>query len=387
MINPFWLLLFLTVVINMGVGLIIPVMPIFLKEFGFSTGHLSVAFFALVFARFIAQNVGGRLILKFGYYKVLGISFCLYVITMGLYPFVFTKDIFICFRFLEGIFEGFAVVCLTDLSIELSNNKDRAKKMGYFSAAFGLGFILGPSIGGLMFQGYGKYGMFWSAGLLGAIGLIGLLIAHKALNLKHEEKTTSRNFFVNFNKESLSLLPFYGPYILRRVLFFSLQLLLPLYLHEYFHVSPGKVGIYFSISAILTTALMPFTGRVADIFSCKKIIIMCLLIMGGSIASFGFMPKQSFFLTVFILETLAFAFMLPTGMKIFGDVISSNSNRGQILGFFGSLTDICTIIIPFIILPLYDIMAKLPWIFLGGLCVLASIPFWKVPVLNYANNN
>jgi len=39
----FGVLLFLTVVINIGVGLIVPIMPVLLKDFGFSTGQLSIA--------------------------------------------------------------------------------------------------------------------------------------------------------------------------------------------------------------------------------------------------------------------------------------------------------------------------------------------------------
>jgi len=386
MSSSFWLLLFLTVTINMGVGLILPIMPILMKDFGFSTSGLSLAFFALVGSRFIFQNVGGHLIHRIGSYKILGFCFFLYALIMGVYPFILTKELFVCFRALEGIFEGFAVVSLHNLAIEHSDTKTRGRKMGYFSAAFGLGFILGPSLGGIMFQNFGKYGMFWSASMLSLIGFLGIIIAHNALDLKHTKKETEFSF-LQFNLRSLALLPLYGPQLLRRVLFFSFQILLPLYAHEYLRLPAAKVGILFTMSAILTTALMPLTGRASDIIPSQKILRIQLLIMGSLISSFGFIQKQSLFVVAFILETLAFCFMLPAGMKIFGDAVMHRSNKGQILGFFGSITDLCTIVIPFIILPLYNITPKLSWMFLGGLCITVSLPFWRTIALENINTD
>ncbi len=372
----FYLLLFLTIVTNIGVGLIIPIMPILMKQFGFSTHGLSLAFFILIISRFFSQNISGNLISKIGAYKVLAICFLLYIFTMFAYPFVETKELFIFFRSLEGIFQGLAIVCLQDLAIELSE-KDRGKKMGYFNSAFGLGFIIGPSFGGVMFDAFGKTGMFWSAGVLSVIAFIGLLFAHNVLNLSYSIKDQKSSFFSNFSIENLNLLPYYGPLFIRRILFLSFQILLPLFLYEHLNVQEGKVGFYFTLSAIMTTSLMPLTGRVADKSSCRIILVCCLLLIGFSISAFGFVTNQLFFSIFYILETIGFCFMLPTGMKLFGDIINDSPNRGRIIGFFGGLTELCMIPVPFIFLNLYETNVIFPWMFLGALTIIISVPFWK----------
>lgn len=376
MINPFYMLIYLTLIVNIGVGFLVPVMPIYLKQFGFSSGQLSIVFFALVFARLIAQNVSGYWISKVGNYKVLFISFTLYMLTMLFYPYVNEKIIFIGFRMLEGIYQGLAIICLNDLSIELSEKK-RGAKMGLYSAAFGMGFIIGPPLGGYLFQLVGKKGMFWTTSGLMLIGLISIYLGSRSYESTGKRKDAPKNFFSNFNVSYLYLFPYYSTYMIRRILFFSLQMILPLYLNEYFLLPTGKVGFYFTLSAVMSVFIMPYAGRLSDKISINKILIISILTMGFSVMFFGFANKIYFFTVLYIVESMAFSFMLPTGMKYFGDLVEKHPSRGQILGFFASIAEGCLMIVPFIIFPLYNINKMLPWVFLGTMCVLASVPFFK----------
>ena len=374
--NSFLFLLFLTLTINIGFGLIIPVMPILLKEHGFSTGYMSSAFLCLVFARFLFQNIGGSLIPKIGTQRILLFSFVFYSILMFYYPFIDSRNLFLLFRFAEGCFEGLAVVCLHYLSIELSTKEDRGKKMGQFSATFGLGFIIGPTLGGIMYEYYGSKGMFWSAMILGIIGILGLIFYGNRLGIRRRNNE-SKSVFPKLNKDYLRFFPFYGPYFLRRILFFSFIIILPLFVSDYFAISSSRIGLIFTMSAIITTLLMPFSGKVSDKISPYFVVMISLLIMSGLIAFFGFVTDQSIFLILFLLETLAFCFMLPAAMKIFGNLVEKHPKRGSIMGLFGSLTDISTMIIPFILLPLYNYKATLPWLFLSSICFIISVPYIK----------
>lgn len=376
----FIVLLYLTIVINIGVSLIVPVMPVLMRDFGFSYGSISIIFFSIVFSRFIFQNVGGKMISKIGHAKLLIICFSLHMLTMGVYPFISSVSAFIIMRFMEGAFEGMANILLNDLAIILSTKEDRGKKMGYFNSAFGFGFIIGPALGAVMFKYFGLRGMFWSAGVMSLIGLLGLFSIYQSLE-GLPKSIQQRGFITNFNKNYLRYFALFSPNFLRRVLLFALQMILPLFLLDRFLIDSDKTGYIFSLSGIVSTVLMPFVGALyvgeKGLDRSYKSVVINLFIMALVLTSFGFVNNFKIFLILFTIETIAFSFMLPAATKVFGDAIEEDPFRGQILGFFSSLRELAVLIIPFILMTLYKKDSIFAWIFVGSLCLISSFPYLK----------
>jgi MFS family permease len=122
---------------------------------------------------------------------------------------------------------------------------------------------------------------------------------------------------------------------------------------------------------------MPLSGRVADTPHCKKTLITCLLIIGISLALLGLVRNIILFTLLFLLETIAFSFMLPAGMKIFGNNVANHPQRGNIIGSVAGLTELCAMLVPIILLPLYRMDATLPWSVLGVLSIIITFPFWQ----------
>ncbi len=380
--HPFALLLTLVVLVNMGPGLVVPLMPILLKDYGFSTQGLSVAFFAILFARFLAQRFGGRAVSRLGAHRVLGVGLSLYVVTMAIYPLVDGREAFTALRFLEGIFEGLAVVSLNDLAVAMSSKEQRGRQMGMFGAAYGLGLILGPVAGGVLYEQINMAAVFWGTSAVAGVGTLLLFFARSAFAVASPAASASkptaapaRGLREVIFGETGRLLAYYQPYILRRVLFFSLQMILPLALYGRFGVPAGQVGLYFALSAILSTSIMPFSGRLADRVDPRRLLITTLVIMGVSISAFGFAPSLPVFLALFVVETLAFCFMLPTAMKVFSDLVADHPRRGEILGSFGSLVDLSCLLTPFVVLPLFEVSEPAAWAVLALLCFGAALPF------------
>jgi DHA1 family multidrug resistance protein-like MFS transporter len=373
------LLLALVVIVNMGPGLVVPLMPILLKDYGFSTQGLSVAFFAILFARFLAQRYGGRAVSRLGAHRVLAVGLSLYVVTMAIYPLVDGREAFIALRFLEGIFEGLAVVSLNDLAVAMSDKERRGRQMGLFGAAYGLGLILGPVMGGVLYEYVSMAAVFWGTSTVAAVGTLLLLLSRSAFVVPRPPAAAAaaprQRLADMIFGETGRLLAYYQPYILRRVLFFSLQMILPLSLYGRFGVPAGEVGLYFALSAILSTSIMPFSGRLADRVDPRRLLAITLVIMGVSIAMFGLAPTLPLFLTLFVIETLAFCFMLPTAMKVFSDLVAEHPRRGEILGSFGSLVDLSCLLTPFVVLPLFEVSEVAAWGVLAVMCLGAALPF------------
>jgi len=365
-------LIFIAVLVSMCVSVIIPAMPIIMKQENFSYSFITYTFVGLIVGRFISSNMVGLLLDKHLPHKILVCAFVLHTITMCIFAFVRSEIVFVFLRFLEGIFEGVVAVTLQIMVIALSKTENRGRKMGIFSSSYGLGFIIGPAIGGTVLQLAGPKGVFLSVAILMVLGLIWLGLIYNALA---KDMTVPVPAKKSFDLEFLKYLPLYGGAILQRGLFVSFSILLPLFLVDYFKLQPYQVGFYFTSSAIITTILMPLTGRLADEAYRTRIVVSAILVMGLSIIGFGLVTNQKLFTLLFLIETTAFSFMVPASMKIFGDQVDKHPRRGQIIGTTSSSREILNVILIFCLVPLYQYKVRLPWIILGFSSLLLAIPY------------
>lgn len=167
---------FITVLIDMiGFGIVIPVMPQLIVDltgeaFGPAAvwgGRLLVAYAAM---QFVFAPIIGNLSDRFGRRPVLLASllaFGLDYIIMGMAP---RLSWLFAGRIVAGI-AGATHVTATAYIADVSSPEDRAKNFGLIGAAFGLGFIFGPVLGGFLGE-YGPRVPFFAAGGLALCNLI-----------------------------------------------------------------------------------------------------------------------------------------------------------------------------------------------------------------------
>ncbi|MEO9872495.1 TCR/Tet family MFS transporter [Ekhidna sp.] len=147
--------IFITVLIDiLGIGLIIPVLPQLFKEVGglsaseaaFVGGLLTATYAVMQF--FFAPILGG-LSDKYGRRPLLLIALLGLGLDYVVIVFAPTIAWFFVARAIAGICGGSMTVANAYIA-DISTPKDRAKNFGMIGAAFGLGFVVGPSLGGLL---------------------------------------------------------------------------------------------------------------------------------------------------------------------------------------------------------------------------------------------
>jgi MFS family permease len=154
-------IIFITIFIDLvGFGMIIPVLPIYAESFG-ATG-LEVGLLAASFSlmQFFFMPVWGRLSDRVGRKPVLlmslactGVAFILFGLANSLLTLFLS-------RILAGVFTANISTAQAYIA-DVTSPEERAKGMGLIGAAFGLGFIFGPPIGGLLsLWGLGVPGFF-----------------------------------------------------------------------------------------------------------------------------------------------------------------------------------------------------------------------------------
>src|SRR5882724_1852461 len=144
------LLIFTTVFIDLiGFGIVIPVLPIYAEKFHASP--LTIGFLLASFSlfQFFATPVLGRLSDKYGRRPILFLSLAgtsVAFLTMGL-----ATSLWLLFaaRILDGITGGNISTAQAYIA-DITTPENRAKGLGMIGAAFGLGFIVGPALGGLL---------------------------------------------------------------------------------------------------------------------------------------------------------------------------------------------------------------------------------------------
>ncbi len=162
--------IFITMLIDItGWGIIIPVIPKLIQEL--IHGDVSEAAkiggwiaFSYAITQFIFSPIVGNLSDKFGRRPIILLSlfaFGLDYILLALAP---TITWLFIGRIIAGI-SGASITTASAYIADVSTPENRAKNFGMIGAAFGLGFIIGPVVGGLLGQ-YGSRVPFYAAAVL-----------------------------------------------------------------------------------------------------------------------------------------------------------------------------------------------------------------------------
>ena len=132
-----------------GFGIIIPLLPFYAETFNASPQKVTMLMVVYSFSQFIFAPVWGGLSDKYGRRVII---WCTLIGTVVAYIFLAfaqsLSDLFIA-RAFAGFMAGNIAVAQAYIT-DITEKQDRAKAMGLFGAAFGLGFIIGPAIGGIL---------------------------------------------------------------------------------------------------------------------------------------------------------------------------------------------------------------------------------------------
>lgn len=178
--------IFITLLIDViGLGIIIPVIPKLIEEL--INGDISEASkyggwlsFAYAFVQFICAPMVGNLSDKYGRRPVILISLFGFSIDYLVLAFAPTITWLFIGRIIAGI-TGASMTTASAYIADVSTDENRAKNFGLIGAAFGVGFIIGPVIGGLLGQ-YGSRVPFYAAAALCLLNfLYGLFVLPESL--------------------------------------------------------------------------------------------------------------------------------------------------------------------------------------------------------------
>jgi predicted MFS family arabinose efflux permease len=178
--QPFALLL-VTVFINIaGFSLILPLLPFYAQAFEGSAFAVACLFAAYSLGNIVGEIHWGRLSDRIGRRRVMILTMACASLSYVAFAFAPNLIAALLIRVVSGFFSGTLGVAQGYIA-DITPPERRAERMGFFGAAFNLGFALGPTIGGLLaVPGIGLAGfrppIFAAASLAGAAALWAALI-------------------------------------------------------------------------------------------------------------------------------------------------------------------------------------------------------------------
>ena len=356
------LTLFVTILLDMlGLGILIPITPVlfadptsphYLLPIGttVSTGYILLGILIALFAlgQFIASPIIGQFSDKWGRKRLLIISvfgtavghflFALAILFHNL-PLLFFSRLF------AGIMGGNIVVAQAAIA-DITTPENRAKNFGLIGAAFGLGFVIGPFIGGkladpTLVSWFSATTPFFFAAILSTLNGIQVMYRmietnqHIATDRKIDWSKSLKNISKAFTLSNVR--PIFITNFLYQAGFAFYTTFAAVYLLSHFHFTEGSIGNYFAFVGVWIVITQGFvTRKIAKYYPESKVVQNSLIATGLCITAIVLAPTS---LVLYLLVPV-FAMAVGLSQANITALISRSAGpaiQGEVLGLNGSV--------------------------------------------------
>lgn len=349
-------ILFITLLIDMiGVGMIFPIIPIILTDssspsfilHGFSTGaqYLVAGLLTGIFGlmQFIAAPILGELSDIYGRKRLLALGVGVlavaqlifgFAIVIGSLPLLFLS------RAVAGLSAANFSIAQAAIA-DVTEPKDRAKNFGLIGTAFGLGFIIGPILGGWILHLTNVVSApFWLAGILGVLNLLSIYLFFpetRKTGAKHALHILKGIRNIQSALRDVDARPVYLASFLLQLGFGFFTSFIGILLVSRFEFTAGGVGTFFGIVGIWIIFTQAVVLRIVTrLYSEKAILKVSLLLVSIGIFSYGFVPSVALLYLVTPFLAIGNGLSVANLSALVSKGVSADK-QGAALGISGSL--------------------------------------------------
>ncbi|PUB12137.1 TCR/Tet family MFS transporter [Yoonia sediminilitoris] len=353
---PVTFILITVVIDSMGIGLIMPVMPELIKEVegaDLSTAAVWGGVLATVFAamQFLFGPTVGSLSDRFGRRPVLLFSLVIMAFDYVLMAVAGTIWLLIIGRIIGGITAATQATSAAYMA-DISRPEDKAANFGLIGAAFGVGFVLGPLLGGVLAE-LGTRAPFWAAAFLAAANAVfGYYVLPETVTDRIRRpflwrRANPLGAFTNIGKlpglNRLMLITF-----VYTVAFFVYPGVWAYFGVERFGWSPGMIGLSLAIFGIGIAIVQgflikPIMNRIGE----RNTVIFGLLIDVCAFVALGFVTNG--WIALALTPLTALGSVAGPALQGIMSRTASDDQQGELQGTVTSINAVATIVAPLIV--------------------------------------
>jgi len=165
------LVIFLTILVNLiGFGIIIPLLPFYAETFGASPLAIGLLFASFSLSQLIASPILGHWSDQWGRRPILIFSLLGTVVSFVMLALAHSLAMLFAARIVDGLSGGNITTARAYIG-DIATDENRARLFGMLGAAFGLGFIIGPGLGGL-FARISYTAPIWAAAVITIVAMV-----------------------------------------------------------------------------------------------------------------------------------------------------------------------------------------------------------------------
>ena len=256
----------------LGVGIILPLLPIYAENLGATGVWLGVIFAGFSISRTIVMPVAGWLSDRRGRKLILGIGLFAFALTSLGYIWANDTASLLLVRFLQGIAAGMILPIAQAYIGDIAPEGEEGKWMGYFNATFFTGFGFGPLMGGILTEHLGVNAAFYAMGGLNLLAFLGVALFLPEISTR-KKATAANSSYKDIAASSImrGLFSFRLGFALARGAFVTF---LPILAGINLGLSPSLIGILLTVNILGMSLLQIPAGIIADRFSGRALVVL-----------------------------------------------------------------------------------------------------------------
>jgi MFS family permease len=335
-----WLVVFVDLI---GFGILAPLVPFYAINTGLTPATITLVIASYSLCQFAAMPLWGHISDKYGRRPVLLVSMLGHAVSYAMLGFADTWQILLLSRVLGGVTSANLVTAYAYVT-DVTPQAERAKAMGRISAAFGLGFVVGPALGGLLAGGTtladtNLLRPALAAGGLSLLSFVGILLF---LPESHDPAAASKA-----GETRPGMLHGFGS-VLRRPMLAGLvavciivitfvaarEAIFSIWAHDTMGLSPRQIGMLLAVSGATITLFQFFAmGPLAKRFDSVTLVRVALglnfVAFAGLILATDIVHVAA--ATIFASSATA---LFQTNMQTLISTGAGSHERGMIMGVY-----------------------------------------------------
>jgi DHA1 family tetracycline resistance protein-like MFS transporter len=373
------ILLLIVFIDLVGFGIVIPLLPYYALHFHASPLEVTTMMACYSFAQFFASPFWGRLSDRFGRRPVLLVSLSCSVLSYLWLGMADALWMLFAARLLAGAGAGnisAAQAYITDVTAP----ENRAKGMGMIGAAFGLGFTLGPAIGGLL-AGSDPTAATLSRPAFAAAIMSAIALVLAVIFLKESLAPENRNTATRPGRLALAQDAFGRPklrhliilFFLTTTAFAGMESTFALWANSSFGWGPQQVGfLFFYIGIVLVVVQGGLVGRLSRSLGEAR-----MALLGSVLLTLGLLGLP---FSTSLVRVMADMALLAAGLGVLNPAVTSlvsraagADERGGILGVNQSGQSLARILGPLIAGSVYGAVGRNAPYYVGAIIMAAVV--------------